>query len=149
MPVTSIVTALLAGITLSVGILHLIGWLRGWATRRHLTFALTCFAIVLYDFGCSGLYAADSPGEGVLWQRTESLALLLAMMFRIGVRTSSASWPRTAVVPIRTRASKDERQTNPPDTCACLLMEILPPNVAANPFHFNRHCLYYSVPRRC
>jgi len=92
MPVMSIVTALLAGITLSVGILHLIGWLRGWASRRHLTFALTCFAIVLYDFGCSGLYAADSPGEGALWQRTESLALLLAMMAFIWFLHDHARW---------------------------------------------------------
>lgn len=57
-----------AGITLYVGTYHLGLHLRR-RDRADLYFALTCFAMALYDLCAAGLYSSTSLEQGTYWQR--------------------------------------------------------------------------------
>jgi PAS domain S-box-containing protein len=65
----------IASITLYVGFYNLLIYLRRTTHREHLTFALTCVAMGLYDIFCAGLYNAASVPEGVPWQQLQYIAL--------------------------------------------------------------------------
>ena len=70
--------AVVAGsIAAFVSVVHLTIWLRGAGPRHHLTFALTCLVVAAYDICCAALYSADTVAAGAVWQRRQSLALML------------------------------------------------------------------------
>ncbi|RPJ24763.1 MAG: hypothetical protein EHM33_16790, partial [Chloroflexi bacterium] len=71
----SIPVVAMAGISLYVGFYHLLIYFRRRQNRADLTFAFLCFAIVLYDAFCVGLYNATSVAEGTQWQRAQFIAL--------------------------------------------------------------------------
>ncbi len=71
----SIPAIVLASITLYTGIYHLLLSYRRRRKRRDITFALTCFAMGLYDICCAGLYASFTAEAGMMWQRTQMLSL--------------------------------------------------------------------------
>jgi PAS domain S-box-containing protein len=59
-----------AGITLYAGIYHLGLYVRR-RDRADLYFALTCFAMALYDVAAAGLYGSESLEQGSRWQRLQ------------------------------------------------------------------------------
>ncbi len=67
----------MASITLYVGVYHLLVYLRLKQHREHLTFALMCLLVGLYDIFCAGLYSARSLAEGFAWQRAQVTTLYL------------------------------------------------------------------------
>lgn len=71
----SIPMVAMAGISLYVGFYHLLIYFRHRQNRTDLTFALLCFAYVLYAVFSAGLYNAVSVVEGAQWQRAQFIAL--------------------------------------------------------------------------
>jgi methyl-accepting chemotaxis protein len=81
MNIFSVPVAVIAGITLYVGIYHsFIYTKRRIKNPIDLSFALTCFTMVLYDFLCVGAYNNTSLVGGQFWQRAQ-----LATISLIGV----------------------------------------------------------------
>ena len=78
MSLLSLPAVIMASIVFYVGGYHLLIYLRRPQTREDLTFALTCFAIGVYDLFCAGLYGAASVEEGIYWQRLQIIGLGLA-----------------------------------------------------------------------
>lgn len=67
----------MAGVTFFVGSYHVAIYLRQNERREHLTFALSCLAMGLYDLFAAGLYNTTSTVEGVRWQRAQVATLAL------------------------------------------------------------------------
>lgn len=65
----------MAGISLYVGLYHLLIFLRRPQNRTDLTFALLCFSTVFYDAFCVGLYNASTVAEGAHWQRAQLISM--------------------------------------------------------------------------
>lgn len=65
----------MAGISLYVGLYHLLIFLRRPRNRTDLTFALLCFSTVFYDAFCVGLYNAPTVAEGAHWQRAQLISM--------------------------------------------------------------------------
>lgn len=81
MSAASISAVVLAGITFYVALHNLVVYLRGGRRyREHLTFALACLAMGLYDLFCAGLYNVTQEGQGQQWQRLQVVALALVSM---------------------------------------------------------------------
>jgi PAS domain S-box-containing protein len=76
----SVPPMVMAGITVYVGLYHLLIYSRRRRHRENLTFALTCFAVALYDLFCVGLYGALSVAEGAQWQRAQVVTLALCSL---------------------------------------------------------------------
>ncbi len=72
----SIPQVTMAAITLYVGLYHLLLYFRG-AQRMHLTFALLCFTMGIYNVFCAGLYNVTLVTEGMQWQRRQIITLAL------------------------------------------------------------------------
>jgi len=75
MNVLSAPPIVMAGVTFYVGLYHLSLYFRRAGHREDLTFALTCFAMGLYDVFSAGLYSASSVAEGMHWQRAQVATL--------------------------------------------------------------------------
>jgi len=75
MNVLSIPPTVIAGVAFYVGLYHLSLYFRRAGHREDLTFALTCFAMGLYDVFCAGLYSASSVAQGMHWQRAQVATL--------------------------------------------------------------------------
>jgi PAS domain S-box-containing protein len=73
----SIPVVAMAGISLYVGLYHLLIYSRRRQHREDLTFALLCLATCLYNVFCVGLYNSSTVAEGVQWQRAQLIALAL------------------------------------------------------------------------
>jgi PAS domain S-box-containing protein len=73
----SVPAVVLASITLYTGIYHLLLSYRRRRERTDLTFALSCFAMGVYDIFCAGLYNAATVEAGMGWQRVQMLSLAL------------------------------------------------------------------------
>jgi two-component system cell cycle sensor histidine kinase/response regulator CckA len=72
----------IAGISIYVGVFHLLIYLQRREQRAELSFALTCFSMAIYGVLCAGLYSADSAAESLPWQRTQvSVLILSAVLF--------------------------------------------------------------------
>lgn len=65
----------MAGISLYVGLYHLVIFVRRPRNRVDLTFAILCFSIAVYDVFCVGLYNASTILEGAQWQRAQLISL--------------------------------------------------------------------------
>lgn len=76
----SIPAVILAAITIYVGLHNLFIYLRRPREREHLTFAVSCLAMGLYDAFAAGLYNAVSLEQGVYWQRLQMVALSLVSL---------------------------------------------------------------------
>ncbi len=74
----SVPVAVMAGITLYVGLYHLFLYFRLRQHRWDLMFGLTCLVVSAYDVVAIGLYHADSVAEGVEWQRWQIVLLGLS-----------------------------------------------------------------------
>ena len=73
----SIPPLIMAGVTFFAGAYHLPIYFRQKERREHLTFALSCLTMGLYDLFAAGLYSVDSPLQGVHWQRAQVASLAL------------------------------------------------------------------------
>ncbi|MBN1660816.1 MAG: PAS domain S-box protein [Anaerolineae bacterium] len=73
----SVSPLIMAGVTFFVGSSHLLIYLRQKGERQHLTFALTCLTVGLYDLFAAGLYNTTSAAQGVQWQRAQVSTLAL------------------------------------------------------------------------
>ncbi|MBN2444998.1 MAG: PAS domain-containing protein [Spirochaetales bacterium] len=71
----SIPVVVMAAISFYIGLYHLFIYFRRPTNRQDLTFALTCFAVGIYDVLCAGLYNVTTPSEGVVWQRYQLITL--------------------------------------------------------------------------
>ena len=70
----------LAGITLYVGLSHLILCRRHMRRRHHFLFALTCTLVAAYDLFAAALYNSTSVREGAVWQRAQFATLALVAL---------------------------------------------------------------------
>ena len=73
----SVPVLVMAGVMVYVGSYHALIYLRQRQQREHLTFALSCLAMALYNLFTAGLYNVTSATEGVYWQRWQVVALAL------------------------------------------------------------------------
>lgn len=73
----SVPVVVLASISGLVGIFFLSLYARYPKDHTGGSFALVCFAIVLYDIGCIGLYNSDSFITSAEWQRFQFMAIAL------------------------------------------------------------------------
>ncbi|MBN2158118.1 MAG: helix-turn-helix domain-containing protein [Spirochaetes bacterium] len=80
----SLPPALMAAVSFYVGFYYLIMFARRRSEVENLAFAITCFAIALYDIFCAGLYNASTIEKGMFWQRLQFAVLALF--------TISVSW---------------------------------------------------------
>ena len=66
-----------AGIALYSGVYHLFLHAKSSRSARegHLSFALVCITIALYDVFCCGVYSSSTPEAAVVWQRRQFIAL--------------------------------------------------------------------------
>jgi len=71
----SIPAVVLASITLYTGVYHLLLSYRRRRKRTDLTFALSCFAMGIYDISCAGLYSSHTVESGMMWQRVQMVSL--------------------------------------------------------------------------
>ncbi|GEM_PF-1023617 len=76
----SIPPLVLAGITVYVGFHNLFIYFRRPSQREHLTFAVSCLAMGLYDGFAAGLYSATSVAQGILWQRLQMVSISLVSL---------------------------------------------------------------------
>jgi len=75
MNVISIPVIVMAGISFYLAFYHLLIYLRRRTHREHLTFALTCLPMGLYDVCCAFVYNSSSVAQSLPWQRMQ-VALL-------------------------------------------------------------------------
>ncbi len=77
MTAISVPTIVMAGVSLYVGLYHLLIHARRKGHPEDLTFALLCLATCIYEVLCTGLYNATSPADGGRWQRLQFISLTL------------------------------------------------------------------------
>ncbi len=85
---------IMSGVSLYVGLYHLLIFSRRPLQREHLSFAACCFGLSVYNILCAGLYNADSIGEGVEWQRWQNAwvnVMLLTFIWFISAFTQRKS----------------------------------------------------------
>ncbi len=68
----------LSSVIFYVSVFHLLIYLKRPQHRENLTFALSCICVGMYALFCTGLYSANSPQEGMWWQRGQMVVLALA-----------------------------------------------------------------------
>ncbi|HVO39372.1 MAG TPA: PAS domain S-box protein, partial [Spirochaetia bacterium] len=68
---------IMAGVSLYVGLYHLLIYARRKSHPEDLTFGLLCLTTCLYEVMCTGLYNAASTAEGGRWQRLQFISLAL------------------------------------------------------------------------
>ena len=73
----SIPPLIMAGVTFFVGVYHIAIYFRQKEQRQHLTFALSCLTMGLYNLFAAGLYNSASAAQGVHWQRAQVASLAL------------------------------------------------------------------------
>ncbi|MCK5850085.1 MAG: PAS domain S-box protein [Kiritimatiellae bacterium] len=73
----SIANLVLAGVAAYVGAFHLIFYLRIKEHKGHLSFSFLCFSVCLYDVASAGVYNTSIIETGMIWQRLQSIALIL------------------------------------------------------------------------
>jgi hypothetical protein len=71
MNVPALIAAAACAISLFVGFWHILVFYRGAGERIQLVFALTCFAIGLYDIACIGGYLTTTVATSGVWMRAE------------------------------------------------------------------------------
>jgi len=77
----SIPVVVMAGISFQVAFYHLLIYLRRRTHREHLTFALACLGMGLYDIFCAFVYNSSSSAESLPWQRLQVAMLGLVALF--------------------------------------------------------------------
>ena len=77
MTLVSVLPAAMAAIAIFAGSWHLLVYVRGLRQRKHLYFALACFAIGIYDICSAGAYATTDAASSAPWQRGQNLAMAL------------------------------------------------------------------------
>jgi PAS domain S-box-containing protein len=73
----SIPTIVMAGLSLYVGLYHLLIYTRRKNHPEDLTFALLCLATCAYEVLCTGLYNVTTVADGVRWQRLQFISLAI------------------------------------------------------------------------
>ena len=76
----SVPVLVMQGITIYVGLYHLLIYFRRMQNLRDLTFAILCFAVGFYDLHCVGLYNVTSVADGCTWQYGQFVCLTLISM---------------------------------------------------------------------
>ena len=77
----SLLPALMAAVSLYVGVYYLWMHVRRRSEPENLAFAAASLSIALYDLFCAGLYNAASPAQGMFWQRGQFAILALFVIF--------------------------------------------------------------------
>ena len=77
MTTNSIPTIVMAGLSLYVGLYHLLIHVRRKNHPEDLTFALLCLATCFYEVLCTGLYNVTAVADGVRWQRLQLISLAI------------------------------------------------------------------------
>ena len=77
MIIYSVPVVVLASISGLVGVFFLIYYLRYPKDPAGGSFALVCFAIVIYDVGCIGLYNSSDFVTSAEWQRLQFMSIAL------------------------------------------------------------------------
>jgi PAS domain S-box-containing protein len=77
----SLPVLLVAGAMFYAGISRLLLCRRQVHPHLNFMFALTCFAMSLYDLFSAGLYSAMSPAEGAIWQQAQLVTLSFSSVF--------------------------------------------------------------------
>lgn len=89
----SVPVAVIAGITLYVGLYHLLIYLRRQTkSRTDLTFSITCFVMAIYDLLCLGAYNNSGLEKGLVWQRWQVATLSLIGATFIWFMVDYAQW---------------------------------------------------------
>ena len=73
----SVPTIVMAGISLYVGLYHLLIHARRKNHPEDLSFAFLCLAICAYEVMCTGLYNATSTAQGAQWQRLQFISIAM------------------------------------------------------------------------
>ena len=77
MTAQSVPTIVMAGLSLYVGLYHLLIYARRKNHPEDLTFAVLCLATGIYEVLCTGLYNVTTAADGVRWQRLQFISLAL------------------------------------------------------------------------
>ena len=77
MNMVSLPVAMMSAVCFYVGSYYLWMYIRRRSDWTNFLFALTCFAIALYDVFSAGLYSATSISQGMFWQRLQFASLCL------------------------------------------------------------------------
>lgn len=75
MRAVAIPAVVMAGVAFYVGLYHLLIFWGRRQERAHLSFALTCLAVALYDISSAGIYNAASVAACVPWQKLQIIAV--------------------------------------------------------------------------
>ena len=76
MNLLSIPALLMTGAIAYVGVRHVVAYLRIPERREHLAFAATCFFSAFYTAATAALYSAETPAEGLMWQRVQVVMVI-------------------------------------------------------------------------
>ncbi len=68
----------LAGISFYAGFYHLLVFVRAKEDRTHLSFAITCIAVGLYDVFAALVYNSNSVEQAAPWQRSQVIMMMLS-----------------------------------------------------------------------
>jgi len=79
----SIFVMALGGMAFYVGVYHLMMYVHGGRQRENVSFALTSFAVGVYDVFCGILYGVRSVDQGVVWQRWQLIILAFVGIFML------------------------------------------------------------------
>jgi len=88
----SVPVVVLASISGLVGLFFLILYLRYPKDATGGSFALVCFAIVIYDIGCIGLYNSSDFSTSAEWQRLQFMAIALLTILNMPFQHLSFLW---------------------------------------------------------
>lgn len=89
----SIPVAAIAGITLYVGLYHLLIYIkRQKKNQSDLSFSITCFVMAIYDLLCLGAYNNTGLEKGLVWQRWQVATLSLIGATFIWFLVDYAQW---------------------------------------------------------
>ena len=79
----TLITLIMAAITLYVGVSHLLLCTKHIWRRHHFLFSLLCLMVAAYDIFAAGLYNSASVAEGMWWQRAQFVSISLMALLLI------------------------------------------------------------------
>ena len=90
----------MASLTFLVGALYLFTFAKGRKLPIHMSFALLCFVVGMYDVFSIGLYNSTSLASGLVWQNFQLRTVDFISIFLIWFVAAYAQHPRGRLIPI-------------------------------------------------
>jgi diguanylate cyclase (GGDEF)-like protein len=90
----------MASLTIVLGALYLFVFAKGRQQSVHVSFALLCFAVGLYDIFCIGLYDSTSLASGLVWQNLQLRTMDFISVFLIWFVVVYVQRPRRRLVAV-------------------------------------------------